>query len=317
MKTLNNTILIMLLFLLFSCDDILEEDITNGGVQIISPTEGTTIEGNTVQFSWRDLDGADSYSIQVINSDQVYEVDSLITDVLFNYTLDPGAYQWRVRGENFAYATAYTFPVNFLVETSDDLSNQSTVLSTPSIDFYINSTSLVFTWEKLTVATSYTFELIKNLSGEVTVLQESDITSTSFTPDASVFDEDAEYIWKVKAMNATTETVYSQRSLFIDTSTPNQPALTSPTDQETITTTATFNWTNGTDSGNVKSTITNTIEIASDVDFNTIIHSASTENNTYQYVFSSLIGTYYWRIKAIDAASNTSDYSIVRSVIVE
>ncbi|MGJ8734795.1 MAG: hypothetical protein ACSHW4_16685, partial [Cellulophaga sp.] len=280
------------------------------------PTEGVTIEGNTVQFTWESLDGADDYEIQIINSNQVYEVDSLVTTNTFEYVLNSDAYQWRVRAENFAYSTAYTFPVNFSVETSDDLSNQTTVLSTPTIDFYTNDTSLVFTWEKITTATSYTFQLIKNLNGEETVLQEPDIVSSSFTPETIVFDEDAEYIWKVKAINETSETVYSQRSIFIDTVLPNQPALTSPDDQATEEATVTFSWTNGEDSGNVTSTITNTIEIASDSKFNSIIHSASTVNNSYQYVFST-VDTYYWRVVAIDAATNESDYSIIRTVIIE
>ncbi|MFI0429533.1 hypothetical protein [Mariniflexile sp. HMF6888] len=317
MKTQNKgLLLLMLLTLSFSCDDILEEDITNDTIQIISPNEGMTTDGNTVQFSWGGLDGADGYRIQIIKSNQVYEVDSLITTSTFKYVLNSGTYQWRVRAENFAYSTAYTFPISFHVETSDDLSNQNVALATPSVDLYTNNKNITFTWQGITSAISYKFELIKSLNGEQTILPETDVTASNYTIDPNLFNDDAKYIWKVKAVNATSETVYSQRSLFIDTVAPNQPALTSPADQGTATTTVAFNWTNGTDSGNIKSTITNTIEIASDIDFNTKIHSASTVNNTYQYVFSTL-GTYYWRIKAIDAATNESDFSIVRSLVVQ
>ncbi|MDO5968998.1 hypothetical protein Q4Q35_04185 [Flavivirga aquimarina] len=317
MKIINNTFLaIILLFLSLSCDDILEEDITNDNVQISFPKEGTVIEGNTVQFTWQSIDGADDYRVQVITSNQILEVDSLMSTNTFVYTLNPGSYQWRIRGENFAYETTYTFPVNFSVETSDDLSNQNVSLLTPSIDFYTNNANIICTWNELSNVSSYSFELIKNLSGEQTVFKETGISSNSLTIDADVFDEDAEYIWKVKAINETSETQFSQRSLFLDREIPNQPALASPEDQDTTTTTVTFNWTNGVDSGNIKSSITNTIEIASDVNFNSIIHSANTENNTVQYTFTST-GTYYWRIKAIDAAGNESDYSIVRSIIVE
>ncbi|WP_308993691.1 hypothetical protein QLS71_007945 [Mariniflexile litorale] len=309
----------MLTTLLFSCDDILEENITDDIVQTSSPSEGVTIDGNTVQFSWFVLDGADDYRIQIIKGSQVVEVDSLITTNTFNYILNPGNYQWQVRGENFAYSTAYTFPVNFSVKISDDLSNQKVSLLTPSIDFYTNNANLTCTWEKFTTATSYNFELIKNLSGEQTVLQQPDLSTNSYTIDASKFDEDAKYIWKVKALNATseTETVFSQRSIFIDRVAPNQPVLTLPADQGTTTTkTVTFSWTNGTDSGNVKSTITYTIEVASDINFNTTIHSAKITTNTYQYTFVTA-GTYHWRVKAIDKATNASDYSIARSVVVQ
>ncbi len=317
MKTLNKSLFLLILFvLLFSCDDILEQDITNDTVQMIFPSEGAIIDGNTVQFSWQDVDGADNYRIQIIKSSQVFELDSLITTNTFKFILNSGTYQWRLRAENFAYSTAYTFPVNFSVETSDDLSNQNITLLTPSTDLYTNTTGFTFTWGKIATAASYSFELVKNLNGKETVLQQPDITSTSYTIDSEKFDVDAEYIWKVKAVNETSETGYSQRSIFLDRVPPNQPSLISPADEGTTTTTVTFNWTNGTDSGNVKSAITNTIEIASDTNFNTVVHSESTVNNTYQYVFNT-VGTYYWRVKAIDKATNESDYSIVRSLVVQ
>lgn len=316
MKTLNNTLLIMLLFVSFSCDDILEEDITDNNVQTTYPTEGLTIEGNTVKFSWQNLDGADDYRIQIIKRNQIIEIDSLVATNTLTVMLDSGTYQWRVRGENFAYQTSYSFPVNFSTKASTNLMDQDISLLSPTDDFYTKNINTIFTWNKLTNATSYNFELIKKLSGEQTIFQETDITSTNLTIDVTLIDEDAEYIWKVKALNDNSETQYSQRSVFLDREAPNQPAITSPADQATTTTMVTFNWTNGTDTGNVKSAITNTIDIASDTDFNSIIHSASTTNNSVQYEFASA-GTYFWRIKAIDGATNESDYSIVRSVVVE
>ncbi|MEP1490163.1 MAG: hypothetical protein ABJK28_17220 [Algibacter sp.] len=317
MKIINNTFLVAILLLLScACDDILEDDITNDNVQIAFPIEGSLIDGNVVQFSWQDLDGADNYRLQIIKSNQLLEVDSLITANTFDYTLSPGTYQWRIKGVNFAYETAYIFPINFSTQSSSNLTDQDVALLSPSIDLYTKNINTIFTWSKLASATSYNFELIKNLGGEQTIFQQADILSGTLTLEASLFDEDAEYIWKVKALNETSETTNALRSLFLDRVIPSQPGLTSPTDQDTVTTTVTFNWTNGADSGNVKSSITNTIEIASDVDFNTITHSETTSNNTVQYEFTST-GTYYWRVKAIDAASNTSDYSIVRSIIVE
>lgn len=317
MKTQNIKLLILIsMTLMLSCDDILEEDITNDLVQTISPIEGVIIEGNTIQFSWRALDGADDYRIQIIKSNQGYEIDSLVTTNTFTYIIDPGAYQWRVRGENFAYKTAFTFPINFSAQLSDDLSNQSVSLLTPTPDIYTNNANLTFTWAKLEHADTYNFDLVKKIGGEQTVFQQTDITSTSLNMDAAIFDEDAEYIWKVKGVNLSSETEFSKQSLFIDRDAPNQPALTTPADEGITTKTVTFNWTNGSDNGNVKSEITNTIEIASDVDFNTVIHTASTLNNTIQYEFDEA-GTYYWRIKATDDAGNQSDYSIVRSIEVE
>lgn len=317
MRKLNNIILLAIIPILsLSCDDILEENITNDIIQIVTPQDGEIIEGNTVQFSWQNLDGADNYRIQVIKSNQVYELDSLITTNTFVYILEPGTYQWRVKGKNFAYETPYTFPANFSVIESSDLSNQNVALLTPSDNFYTNSPNFNFTWSPVNSTISYDFEIVKSLNGQTTVFQQSEIAETNISVDENVFDEDAEYIWKVKAVNANSETEYAERSIFIDRVVPNQPTLISPEDQGTSSLTVSFNWSNGADSGNVQSTITNTIEIASDIDFNSVVHSASTVNNTYQYVFSTP-ETYYWRIIAKDEATNQSDYSIVRSIIVQ
>ena len=318
MRKFNTTFLMILsLTALLSCDDVLEEDITNDNMQIISPTEGTIISGNTASFSWHSLDGADDYRIQILNNQQQYIVDSLVGNTSFSYILNPGNYQWRVKGKNFAYETAYTFPVNFSMEASDELSNQNIVLLTPSANLYTNNDNHNFTWNGIPSAETYTFEIIKNLNGQQTILQEPTLTTTSFNPNASTFNEDAEYIWKVKAVNATSETVFSQRSLFLDRESPNQPALVSPADQETTSTmTVTFNWTNGADTGNIQSQITNTIEIASDINFNTLIHTSNTINNSYQYDFTS-VGTYYWRVIAKDGALNISDPSVFRTIIIE
>lgn len=316
MKKLNNILLMMFIFLSFSCDDILEEDITDDNVQAIYPTEGAAIDGNTVQFSWQNLDGVDNYRVQIIKSNQTFEIDSLVATNMLTVILNPGTYQWRVRGENFAYQTAYSFPINFSTQASTNLTDQDVTLLSPSNNLYTRNINVIFTWNALTNATSYDFELIKKLTGEQTVFQETDINSTNLTIDATLIDEDAEYIWKVKALNHNSETQYSQRSFFLDREAPNQPALTSPENQATASTMVTFNWTNGTDTGNIKSEITNTIEIATDANFNVITYLANTSNNSVQYEFVST-GTYYWRIKAIDAANNESNYSIVRSLIVE
>ena len=316
-KTNKLMLLLAIIGLLFSCDDILEEDITNDAVIITAPVEGAVISGNTVNFSWQNLDGADTYRVQVINNDQTTVVDSLVTETTYNYVINPGAYQWRVKGVNFAYETAYTFPVNFTVEASDDLSTQNIVLLTPSDNLYTNDPNFIFTWNGISTADSYTLDIIKNNAGMQTVLQETGITAPNYTADPAIFDEDAEYQWKVKAVNTTSETGFSQRSIFLDRVNPNQPNLVSPTNAEIVTsTTVNFNWTNGADTGTLQTEITNTIEIASDINFTTIINTSKTINNTVQFTFAS-VGTYYWRVKAIDLATNESDYSAVNSLEIQ
>lgn len=316
MKKIIKILSLLVIISYYACDDILEEDITDDSIQITYPLEGAVIDGNNVQFSWQHLDGADDYRVQVLNENQTIIVDSLVSENQLTYSIGEGSYQWRVKGENFAYETEYTFPVNFSVDISEDLTNQSVILSTPSDNLYTNNTDITFTWNPVVNANSYTFEVLKNNNGQTTIYQESEIANTSSNIDSSLFDVDAEYIWKVKAVNNSSETSYSERSVYIDRVEPNTPVLNTPNDNSINSSLVTFNWSNGTDTGNIQSSITNTIEIASDINFNTILLSDDTQNNTYQYTFSST-GDYYWRVKAYDSAGNESDNSITRTLTIE
>jgi hypothetical protein len=318
----NSIKLFSVLSLLFfmSCDDILEENISDDLVTPITPTSASIVTTNVVNFAWNTIDGADEYRLQVLDNDQnnLIVLDSLVSETSFQHPLDPGSYEWRIRGENFAYETAYSFPISFSVLASSDLTNQSVILNTPTTNLYTNSTNILFTWNDLQFADSYEFELIKNLNGQTTVQQQTGITETNYSVNSTVYDVDAEYVWKVKAVNTTTETTFTTRSIYIDREAPNQPSLVSPNDDEIITEIdIDFNWTLGQDSGNVQSEIVSILEIAQDANFNTIIETITIPNGASQQVSIANIGTYYWRVRAKDTAQNVSAYSISRTFTTE
>ncbi|WP_452223484.1 hypothetical protein [Lacinutrix chionoecetis] len=304
----------------YSCDDIVEEDLTNNMVTIIAPGSGQIITSNTVSFQWNTLEGADDYRLQIENNTNSIILDSLVSINNLEYPLEPGSYKWRVRGENFAYQTAYTFQVDFMVEASDDLSNQMVFLNTPTNNYYINSPSgILTTWSSINTADSYTFELDKQISGNITtVYQESDLTNTSHTLIDTYLNEDAEYIWKVKAINnsTATETDFSSRSIFLDTAIPNTPSLVSPADNATTTvnTEVVFTWSTGTDPGNVNAPLTNTLEIATNTTFvNPDTYNTST--NSQSIIFNQT-GDYYWRVITSDDAGNQSAFSTFNKIVV-
>ena len=320
MKKIINLAKVTMIFtaLLISCDDIFEEDISDETIQTIYPSQNDVIEGNAVHFQWNPIEGAEDYRIQVvdINRSDYILIDSLIGQTNFIYSLEPGDYRWRVRAENFAYESSYSFPVLFSMETSDNLSGQTLFLSTPKNNLYTNTKDNTYTWQALSAANTYTFELQKNSGSlETVLLLEEDIQNTSFAPDANLYDEDAEYRWRVKGVNETSETQFTSRGIFIDTQTPNIPSLDSPADESnSVTRTIMFNWDNGTDTGNVKSEITGTVEISSDENFSTVIATGE-GGDSYQHTFDNP-GIYFWRVIAADEAGNTSDYSEVWKITV-
>jgi hypothetical protein len=305
MKITNNILVIALAILCFSCDDILEDDITNDLVQTVYPTESAVIESNVVTFQWNTLSGADDYRVQVYDTNQIIVFDTLVDSYSVVLPLSEGTYQWRVRGENSAYQSAYTFPITFDVDQSLDLTSQLVILSSPVNNFVTNQDNFTLAWVTLSAADSYTIEIVNVTGGGAIVYQQSDITTTNITLNNSIIAQDAQYTWKVKGVNTTSETVYASRNFSIDTVLPNQPQNSLPANNSTqvINQNVNFSWTIPADSGTIQSTISYVIEIASDTAFTTILQTSNATGTTFQQTFTST-GDYYWRVRAKDAAGN-------------
>lgn len=96
-----------------SCDDIIEvEDISNGTVVILAPTDNSLLTIANVNFSWQSLENAERYTIQIAtpdfeNATQIL-LDSTTTATNISKTLTEGNYQWRIKAKNSGYQTMYT-----------------------------------------------------------------------------------------------------------------------------------------------------------------------------------------------------------------
>lgn len=312
MKTINKIIVLAFAILAFSCQDILEDDITNDIIQIISPIEGEIITLNVVNFQWNKLTGADKYRIQIFNSNQTIVLDSLVENK-FNlaYILPTGSYKWRLRGENFAYQSTYSFPASFSTAISNILTNQQVLLSIPSDNSYTKSTSLTLQWLPISSATSYDIEVIT--SGGNIILPTTNLTTTSVILNSTNLAQETNYIWKVKAKNNTTntETSFATRNFSIDRTNPNQPQNNLPANNS-LTLSAnqaiTFSWTSIADTGIVQSPISYTIEFSNTNTFSSIIRTVNSVTTSSQQTFATT-GDYYWRIKATDTAGNNSQFN--------
>ena len=301
-----------ILLSLVSCEDILEEDITNDIVNPISPIEGSVVQSNVVNFQWNLLDGADKYRVQLFDNNQVVILDSLVSQTSLTYPLNSGTYKWRVRGENFGYQSTYSLPISFTVIESTDLTTQQVILSSPSNSFYTNSNSINLAWQDLATADDFSVEVVNVSNGSTVVLQQSGITNTFLSLSNTVFSTDGEYLWKVKAVNSTSETSFASRTIFIDRTIPNQAQLGLPTNNsiQIINQALTFNWTIAADSGTIHSALSYLIEFSNTNTFTVVTQSSITSTNSLQQTFTS-VGDYYWRVKTLDAAGNSSGYSSV------
>lgn len=310
MKTINKFFFCALAIMMFSCDDIFEEDITDDMVQTISPVNNSEIESNVANFRWNKLDGADKYRIQIYGSNQAMVLDSVVRRESFTYALSGGDYQWRIRGENSAYESNYTFPSNFKMIESSDLRNQQVILLSPSNGVYTNRTRVTCTWQRLNAADSYIVELINVTDGQNVVQRLTDITATSVTFANTVLTQDAQYQWRVQAVNATSETQFFSSNFNIDTVVPNQSQNLLPANNTTqvINQPITFTWNATTDSGVIQSPISYTVQFANQNNFTPVILSLNSNTTSLSQTFTAS-GDYYWRILATDSAGNVSVYS--------
>lgn len=308
MKAFNISLLLLLTFTFVSCEDLFEDDITNEAVTTLTPKEGITVESNVVNFQWESLEGADKYRLQIIDNNQVIVEDTLTDKLKLVLPLEDGAYKWKIRGENFGYESKYSPLLNFQVTLSDNLTAQQVILTSPSTEFYTNSKSFNLTWQKLKPAESYSIQMVNVTNANTVILEEDGITATSYTLNTSILEQDAKYQWRIKAVNATSESDYSSRFFYLDTEVPNQPQNSLPTNNmvTAINQNINFSWTIAADSGTIQSPIESyIIEIATDEGFGTIIQTSTTTTTTFQRSFNTK-GDYYWRVKAKDKAGNFS-----------
>lgn len=154
-------------------------------------------------------------------------------------------------------------------------------------------------WQTIIGATSYQLQI---LDGDNDLVKE-ETTSSAFINYA--FGE-GNYSWKVRASNGTQQTLYSSRSILVDTKAPNTPILSSPVN--TSTTTAgdiNFQW--------------NRVAIVGSAEKDSIyVYTESTLTNlkfkdqaTSPYTKNLTAGTYYWYVKSFDQAGNESVKSTV------
>ncbi|WP_298538936.1 hypothetical protein [uncultured Aquimarina sp.] len=304
------------------CDDIIEDDITNDIVTTNAPEDMAQIQGNSVQFRWNGIDGADEYRIQINNkvSNSII-LDSLVNTTLFDYTMNPGSYQWRVRGENFAYQTAYSFNSDFEVISSIDLSDQVVTLERPLNEEFLNNTDITFSWQSISTATSYKIKISKiNETSETLIFDNDDnnISGTSITIGNSVIPEDARYKWEIQALNDSSMTMFFSNFFSIDTQNPPEPVLTEPTTGQTgsVNQEISFKW-SYTDTGAITSGITSTIQIATDDSFNDVIETNSNPLTADEYTFTFTVAdTYFWRVKGEDDAGNSGEFSAANQIII-
>lgn len=293
-----------------SCEKIVAEDITANTPVLIIPTVNDTVSTNPVHFKWEEMEGASKYRLQVVSpsfaSINAFALDSIITGTEFFFSLDSNEYELKLTAQNGGYESQVLGPIKFWVGVQPSGGGNGVVLSTPAASAFVNASfNNQFTWNALFGATSYEYSLRSGNSFETGLLvtAQNNISTTLFT-EPTVLTE-GEYHWGVKAYLSGSETSFSTRTLYVDTTNPNVALLSAPADLALISQgTVTFTWNNGTDPGTINAPVNSLIEVATDSGFSSIVHSSTVQGNTVDVSLTA--NTYYWRVTNTDDAGNSA-----------
>ena len=291
----------ILVITLFSCEEILmEKDISQETVQLLAPANNAQFFSTGVTFTWESVANATGYKIQIakpdfINTAQII-LDTTITNTSYIQQLPIGEYQWRVKAVNNSYSTTYSQRALYVVST-DDFQNNTVVLTSPSNNFITKTAQQSLSWESIIGATNYQLQ-ISNSSNVLVLDQSTTNTTYNYTfPEGS-------YLWKVRATNGTSYTLYSSRAILVDLTPPNVPNLINPVNSSTLSSgNVSFQWSRTPINGSSEK---DSIYIYTN---STLTNLESKTQATSPYTKTLSSGTYYWRVKAFDSAGNVGNTS--------
>lgn len=315
-------IILSVLCLLFSsCDDLTEEDLSDDVIILLTPIDNTTSTIMSQNFKWEEVDEAVKYRIQIVSpsftSMQTIVIDSLVTGLQFNYTLEPGTYQWRVKAINYSSESNYSSPYNLTIDTTSDLSNQLVVLTSPVANADRNDSLIQFSWQGMGIADSYNI-VVKSGTNFTTgsVLIDDTVTTNNYS-SSYIFTE-GQYCWGVRAINSISYTnSFNSQLLNIDLTNPPKPIPTTPVHSSTQTQgVINFTWTRPADIGAYNSSRFDSIYIFSDSTLNTSLGKFKSTATNYSQSINQT-DTLFWYLIGFDNAGNFSDTSTIFSFIVQ
>ncbi len=273
------------------------------------------ISSNSVALSWNNSadnkSGLKEYVVQYAdNADFTGAAsETIVTSELNISDLVDGIYFWRVNAvDNAGNTSAWTIGTSFTIDiTAPDVP--------AGLSDSVTDDSVILDWndvsDNLTGIKEYVLEYADNASfaGSTSLLVNASECNLDNLSDLTT------YYWRVKAIdNNDNESDWSVTDSFeIDIPDTQAPAIPAGLTQAVNTDSATLDWADSIDNkSGVKEYV---VEYSMNVDFTDPVSQTVT---TSELDIGSLAdGNYYWRVKAVDNAGNTSDWSSSGSFIID
>lgn len=303
------------LFLLHSCKEFIEPNISKSKVTLEAPFNNYQSRSYTVNFWWDEVPDALHYRLQIVtpgfDSVESLVLDSLVASNKFAVNLVPGKYQWRVSAENGSSSTAFSVARSFTVSNSS-IKQQSVQLSSPANNTLTNQSSTIFRWGSLYGATGYRLEIDTN-----NFQNESAVIYNQLVPGQQVsyaFPKDQGYQWRVRAENDTAQSRWSAINIITyDHTPPAQVSLSSPANNQTIALAVSLQWNAVTSASKYKLYV---FQSDSTTAYNQNFPMVLT-TTSYSFNLGVSGDRVYWKVSAIDAAGNEGQASVLRSFVLQ
>ncbi|QLG46785.1 hypothetical protein [Costertonia aggregata] len=197
-----------------------------------------------------------------------------------------------------------------------DISEKQVQMLAPTDGATITGNRVSFNWNSIPDATSYNIQVARpNFENAVQILLDStvvqDTTGFVMTRIRDLGLLNGDYTWRIKALNGGFETGYTVAAFTVngdenaDLVPPNIPSLIAPSDESvTDNTNITFTWSRTDVSGSPE---LDSIYIFTDQNLQTLEIKGMGANKSFTADLGS--NTYYWFVKAFDAAGNESNPS--------
>lgn len=302
------------ILLMGSCKDFIEPSIEDKKVFVNAPADSTQTSTYLQTFWWEEIEDALSYRVQIVtpafSRASRLVMDTLVTGNKFVYTLDPGVYEWRIRGENGSSSTFYT--TQLLTVFESDISSQVVQVKTPSNGFLTNVSETEISWNSLYGAKVYRLQVDTNNFRDDKVLY-FDQTTTGL--DLRVrFSKDQTYQWRVRAEQDSVVSKWSPVSVIrYDTTPPAPVSLVSPTKGAAVASPVSLQWKASPEVSNYQLYV-----YKSDT---TVLYNSSFPLTLKQSNYSFKEGLFgevvYWKVRAADLAGNWGAFSELRSFTIQ
>ncbi|MEN0005204.1 MAG: hypothetical protein AAF798_13715 [Bacteroidota bacterium] len=310
-------ILLLIITFFAQCADVLVPDISEEEIMLISPGDSLQTLERSLSFTWEELEDATSYELQIVTPsfDAINTVvmDTITESTFISLDLNPGVYEWQVIGVNEAFSTTCCDSYQFIILEGDneDVSNSVIELVAPADGACQMDTSLTFSWEALSGATQYVFQLASSTTF-ATILEAKELTTTT---TSTTLDDEGTYYWRVRAENDFTQTFsdWRTRNFTLDRTAPTVPELTFPLDMDTLFVDmqeTDLVWDSSTDA------VEDELAIYDILGADTPIYSLVTTDFSIDLDTISINlpeGSYFWSVSSIDKAGNQSEEATTRS----